>query len=108
MGAQRRNPSPDAPHSGTTSPTCALAVPGVLAGCPSFGDWLDNLQCELVAASSRADAAAITHSAELHERVQWLARVFVRLLVERVQISIKPGLPHWAVNPPEDEDGTLV
>merc|ERR1712232_220266 len=44
-------------------------------------EFLDNLQCELVAAASRADAAVLARPAELEDRVQWLARVLVHLTV---------------------------
>eukprot|EP00933_Yihiella_yeosuensis_P020250 TRINITY_DN16278_c1_g1_i1.p1 TRINITY_DN16278_c1_g1~~TRINITY_DN16278_c1_g1_i1.p1 ORF type:complete len:452 (-),score=90.40 TRINITY_DN16278_c1_g1_i1:273-1628(-) len=66
----------------------------------SDADFIENLRCELQAATSRADAAAIAmamalespsssttgterrSSEELDDKLKWLSRVFVKLVVE--------------------------
>merc|ERR1712217_427686 len=42
---------------------------------------IDNLECELIAAASRADAAVMMQEEDLPRRIQWLSRVSVRLVV---------------------------
>jgi len=60
--------------------------------CPALScdDWLDNLHCELQAAASRADAAVLLcrEPEEVRDRVQWVSRVFVRLVVDQVQTTL--------------------
>lgn len=51
-------------------------------------EWLDNLSCELMAASSRADAMALSQHEELRPGVQWLSRVYSKLLIERAVADI--------------------
>lgn len=58
--------------------SCSLVQCG-----PKCREWLDNLTCELMAAASRADALELMKPEELKPGIQWLSRVFVKLLVER-------------------------
>lgn len=53
--------------------------------CGHYNGAIDNLQCELAAAATRADAAVLVHPEQLPERVAWLGQTFARLLVERAR-----------------------
>lgn len=72
------------------------------AGSPKVGEWLDNLQCELLAAASRADAAVLSRPDELRQsRLPWLARVYVRLVVDRSSAELlQPALGEFAPQTP--------
>ncbi|CAE8639028.1 unnamed protein product [Polarella glacialis] len=60
---------------------------GQLSDVAAVADWLEDLQCELRASAVRADATMISkHAAACQEvppAVQWLARVYCRLVLER-------------------------
>jgi len=64
-------------------------------------EWIDDLQCELAAAAVRADAAvALAQPEDLLSRTQWLARVFVKLLVDRGKAELcEPSLVEPAASP---------
>jgi len=86
----------------TTSTMCAAAEPSGTAVVDA--DWLENMQCELLAAASRADAAALQHPEDVPMRVQWLARVYVCLLVERTQVFEAEGIEAVARMSSSDSD----
>lgn len=68
-------------------------VRSLRGGCPKVGEYLDNLQCELQAAASRADAALIDGVEECAERVLWLARVYSKVILEHVEAeSAEPSV----------------
>lgn len=58
------------------------------AGSEDVAEWLENIQCEALAASTRADAALILGDKALSEHVHWLSRVYSKLLVERMQVEL--------------------
>jgi hypothetical protein len=66
---------------------CRSVCPLVQCG-PKSREWLDNLGCELMAAASRADALALAQPEELRPGILWLARVFVKLVVERTSAEM--------------------
>jgi hypothetical protein len=64
---------------------------------------IDNLECELIAAATNADAAALARPEELSQRVQWLSRVCVRLAISRVQARLTLGGSSEAVDASEEQ-----
>lgn len=70
------------------------ALDASLQSTPGLHGWLDNLQCELLAAASRADVALRRHEGpgageEREERERrdtsllWLSKIYAKLLLER-------------------------
>lgn len=93
------SPPPLRPSPPPLRPSVPLSTPAGLDGdapertfSAGVNNWLDNLKCELEAAASRADAAMAERPDELPERLQWLSRVYVRVVVDGTRARLAaPG-----------------
>eukprot|EP00927_Polykrikos_kofoidii_P029907 TRINITY_DN25794_c0_g1_i1.p1 TRINITY_DN25794_c0_g1~~TRINITY_DN25794_c0_g1_i1.p1 ORF type:complete len:603 (+),score=85.63 TRINITY_DN25794_c0_g1_i1:125-1933(+) len=100
LPALRRTDGSSSRKDSTNASASAWVDPLIPEPCSQ--DFMDNLECELVAAASRADAAAMGRPEELVERVEWLARVLVRLTQERAWAASVYGAPLPRVSDTEE------